>query len=119
MSEEFTMSLEPEAVAKVAELMAEQEDDVKLRVGVVGGGCSGLNYSMSFVENIEDTDWLLEYDDVKIVVDKMSQEYLNGLKIGYVDDVMSPAFTFDNPSAGASCGCGTSFTPKGSSGCGS
>lgn len=110
----FDMNLTKSATKKVSDLIKEEDFDgeLKLRIFVQGGGCSGLNYGINFTEEIEDGDWTKTFNDVTVVVDEQSQIYLNGLTVNYNDDPFNPSFAFDNPSAGASCGCGTSFQPK-------
>jgi iron-sulfur cluster assembly protein len=102
-----------EAAAKqVKELKRTQNlpENVFLRMGVKGGGCSGLSYSLEFDSEIGPHDKEFEIDGIKVVVDKKSYLYLNGTTLDYVQQGLTGGFTFVNPSAKSSCGCGTSFS---------
>jgi iron-sulfur cluster assembly protein len=82
-----------------------------LRVGVRGGGCSGLSYFMDFVDNPEEKDKLFEFDlDVTLAVDRKSYLFLNGTEIDFNKSMMKTGFEFHNPLSGRSCSCGESFT---------
>ncbi len=83
-----------------------------LRVFVSGGGCSGMQYGMSFEEGSRDFDAVIEVDGVRLVVDPTSLMYLQGATIDYVDSLMGGGFRIDNPNATSSCGCGHSFRSK-------
>jgi iron-sulfur cluster assembly protein len=88
-----------------------QTPDAVLRVGVRGGGCSGLSYFMDFVDAPEDKDKLFEFDDgVTLAVDRKSYLFLNGTEIDFQSGMMKSGFEFNNPIAGRSCSCGESFT---------
>ncbi len=82
-----------------------------IRVGVVGGGCSGFQYSMDFEKEPRADDFTLEQDGVKLYVDPMSHMYLQGVTIDYVVGLQGAGFKFENPNAKSTCGCGSSFTP--------
>ncbi|HYD41299.1 MAG TPA: iron-sulfur cluster insertion protein ErpA [Anaeromyxobacter sp.] len=82
-----------------------------IRVGVVGGGCSGFQYSMDFEKEPRPDDFTLEQDGVKLYVDPMSHMYLQGVTIDYVVGLQGAGFKFENPNAKSTCGCGSSFTP--------
>lgn len=84
--------------------------DGGLRVRVVPGGCSGFQYAMNLEENAAETDEVIEKDGIKVFVDMFSAQYLNGVEIDYVNNVMGSGFTFNNPNATGGCGCGSSFT---------
>jgi iron-sulfur cluster assembly protein len=84
--------------------------DGGLRVRVVPGGCSGFQYAMNLEETAAETDEVIEKDGVKVFVDMFSAQYLNGVEIDYVNNVMGSGFTFNNPNATGGCGCGSSFT---------
>jgi iron-sulfur cluster insertion protein len=100
------------AVVKLKELIAEEGNpDLKLRVFVQGGGCSGFQYGFTFDEVQNEDDFDLEYDGVKLLVDSMSAQYLQGAKIKYTEDAMGASFSIDNPQAQTTCGCGSSFSP--------
>jgi iron-sulfur cluster assembly accessory protein len=99
------------AAAKVAALLAQDgRDDLYLRVAVQPGGCSGLRYQLYFDERNQEGDIAREYGSVKVVVDKMSDPYLMGATIDFVDTIEKQGFTIDNPNAGGSCACGDSFS---------
>ena len=98
------------AAAKVAALLAQEgRDDLYLRVAVQPGGCSGLRYQLYFDERNQEGDIAREYGSVKVVVDKMSDPYLMGATVDFVDTIEKQGFTIDNPNAGGSCACGDSF----------
>ncbi|MEX2243124.1 MAG: iron-sulfur cluster insertion protein ErpA [Fimbriimonadaceae bacterium] len=101
---------------------AENKTQAALRVWVAGGGCSGLTYGMALDENKpEDGDQQFEHEGVKIVVDGLSLQYMDGAQVDYVDDSMGGGFKIENPNATGTCGCGSSFqTEEGQGGgCGS
>jgi iron-sulfur cluster assembly accessory protein len=98
------------AAAKVRSLLEQEgRDDLKLRIAVQPGGCSGLRYQLFFDERSLDGDLVTDYDGVGVVVDRMSLPYLNGAVIDFVDSIEKQGFTIDNPNAGGSCACGDSF----------
>ncbi|KMM37168.1 HesB/IscA family protein [Guptibacillus hwajinpoensis] len=99
------------AAAQVKEMMKQEEgDSLYLRVGVKGGGCTGLSYGMGFDTEINDDDEALDAQHgVTIIMDKESAPVLNGVNIDYKQNMMGGGFTIDNPNAIASCGCGSSF----------
>jgi iron-sulfur cluster insertion protein len=99
------------AASKVGELIKEEENpNLKLRVFVSGGGCSGFQYGFTFDEDIEDGDSQIENQGVTLVVDPMSVQYLMGAEIDYKDDLQGAQFIIRNPNAATTCGCGSSFT---------
>lgn len=99
------------AVAKVRELIEEEENpDLKLRVFVTGGGCSGFQYGFSFDENQEEDDTVVERDGIKLLVDSMSYQYLVGATIEYQEGLQGSQFVVQNPNASSTCGCGSSFS---------
>ena len=99
------------AANKVGELIKEEENpNLKLRVFVSGGGCSGFQYGFTFDEAIEDGDSQVENLGVTLVVDPMSVQYLMGAEIDYKDDLQGAQFIIRNPNAATTCGCGSSFT---------
>lgn len=99
-----------EAAATQVKQMMEDEADAKfLRVGVQGGGCSGLSYGMGFDTEKTEDDTLLEVEGIEVLVDKESEAMLKGTTIDYKENMMGGGFTIDNPNAVASCGCGSSF----------
>lgn len=99
------------AVEKVRELIAEEENpDLKLRVFVTGGGCSGFQYGFSFDEQQEEDDTVVERDGIKLLVDSMSYQYLVGATIEYLEGLQGSQFVVQNPNASSTCGCGSSFS---------
>lgn len=98
------------AAAKVKSLLEQEgRDDLRLRVAVQPGGCSGLVYQLYFDERMLDGDAVSGFDGVEVVVDRMSVPYLNGATIDFADTIEKQGFTIDNPNAGGSCACGDSF----------
>ena len=98
------------AVTKVRSLLeAEGRDDLRLRVAVQPGGCSGLIYQLYFDERLLDGDAVRAYDGVEVVVDKTSAPYLDGATVDFADTIAKQGFTIDNPNAQSSCSCGDSF----------
>ena len=103
--------LTPSAVAKVKEIMATQNPlPAGLRIGVVGGGCSGFQYSMSFENAAGMMDKIVRVDDLKVFVDATSAMYLNGCTVDYVETLEAAGFKFENPQVKSTCGCGSSFS---------
>src|ERR1700760_1391653 len=104
------LTLSSQAVAKVHEIMATQDPlPAGLRIGVVGGGCSGFQYSMSFENQAGMMDKVFKFDDLKVFVDATSLMYLNGCVVDYVETLEAAGFKFDNPAVKSTCGCGSSF----------
>ncbi len=98
------------AAEKVSSLLSQEgRDDLRLRVGVQPGGCSGLIYQLYFDERTLDGDLVKDFDGVEVVVDRMSAPYLEGATIDFADTIEKQGFTIDNPNAGSSCACGDSF----------
>ncbi|OIH94917.1 MULTISPECIES: iron-sulfur cluster assembly accessory protein [unclassified Curtobacterium] len=98
------------AAGKVASLLEQEgRDDLRLRLAVQPGGCSGLIYQLYFDERLLDGDTTAEFDGVEVVVDKMSVPYLDGATIDFEDTIQKQGFTIDNPNAQGSCACGDSF----------
>jgi len=107
----MAVELSPVAVKRGKELMESQHlENAFLRMGVKGGGCSGLSYNLEFDTELQKFDKQFEVDGVKVVVDAKSYLYLNGTTLDYVAQGLTGGFAFVNPNAKASCGCGTSFT---------
>jgi iron-sulfur cluster assembly protein len=107
----MAVSLSPAALKRVKELMSSQGlEHAFLRMGVKGGGCSGMTYDLQFDTELGKHDKQFDVDGVKVVVDVKSYLYLNGTTLDYVTQGLTGGFTFVNPNAKASCGCGTSFT---------
>jgi len=114
----------PRAAGELRDLMtAEGADNLALRIWVAGGGCSGLQYGMALAEDTpEDGDLIFENEGVKILVDGLSLNYMDGSTVDFVDDDLGGGFKIENPNAQASCGCGSSFATEdgqaGGGGCG-
>ena len=106
------LHLTPQAIAKVREIMATQDPlPAGLRIGVVGGGCSGFQYSMAFEKQSGMMDKVFKFDDdLKVFVDATSLMYLNGCIVDYVETLEAAGFKFENPQVKSTCGCGSSFS---------
>ena len=105
------MIISPQAVSKVKELIArEGESGNALRIAVQGGGCSGFQYGLSFVEEPGPQDTVLTCDGLKVFIDPMSAMYLDDVEIHYSDGLNGSGFEFKNPKATGTCGCGSSFS---------
>jgi iron-sulfur cluster assembly accessory protein len=105
------ITLTSNAVVKVREIMSQQNPvPAGLRVGVVGGGCSGFSYSMSFENAPGMMDKTFDMDGLKVYVDATSVMYLNGCIVDYVETLEGAGFKFENPNVKSTCGCGSSFS---------
>ena len=103
------VTLTPAAVEKVTSLLQQKDNDqLALRIFIKSGGCSGFSYGMALDEK-KDNDQLFEQDGVKIVIDDMSGQYLEGAQVDFVDSMMGAGFKIENPNATSTCGCGSSF----------
>ena len=99
------------AARKVGELIREEDNpDLKLRVFISGGGCSGFQYGFTFDDEVEEGDSSVENQGVTLVVDPMSVQYLMGAEIDYKEDLQGAQFVIRNPNATTTCGCGSSFS---------
>jgi len=108
-----TLNVTESAATEIKKFMSGEEglpESSGLRVRVVPGGCSGFQYSLNIEEQSREGDFILDEKGVRLFVDMFSAQYLNGVEIDYVSGVMGSGFTFKNPNATGSCGCGTSFT---------
>src|SRR5256712_13359718 len=104
------VSLTPNAIANVKGIMAQQNPTpAGLRVGVVGGGCSGFSYSLQFDNSAGMMDKVFDMDGLKVFVDATSIMYLNGCRVDYVETLEGAGFKFENPNVKSTCGCGSSF----------
>jgi len=104
------LNMTPFAITKVKEIMAQQNPaPAGLRLGVVGGGCSGFSYSMSFENGAGMMDKTFEFDGLKVFVDATSLMYLSGCVVDYVETLEGAGFKFENPNVKSTCGCGSSF----------
>ena len=121
------LTVTPAAVSVISNLLQQRNiPEYALRVFVSGGGCSGMQYGMSFVETPEASDTVVEIDTVRLVIDPTSMVYLKGVTIDFVDSLIGGGFRIDNPNAVSQCGCGSSFRSSGqeeassdAAGCGS
>jgi iron-sulfur cluster assembly accessory protein len=105
------LTLTDGAIGKVREIMATQDPlPAGLRIGVVGGGCSGFQYSMSFENQAGMMDKVFRFDDLQVFVDATSLMYLNGCVVDYVETLEAAGFKFENPNVKSTCGCGSSFS---------
>lgn len=105
------VGLTENAREKVRSLLAQEgRDDLRLRIAVQPGGCSGLIYQLYFDERTLENDAIVDFDGVGVVVDQMSVPYLNGATIDFEDTIQKQGFTIDNPNAQGSCACGDSFS---------
>jgi iron-sulfur cluster assembly protein len=105
------LEVTPKAILKIREAFAKQGiGEGYLRLGVLGGGCSGLSYQFRFDTKRRANDYAFEFEGVQIVIDPKSMLYLNGLTLDYKESLMQSGFAFENPNAQKSCGCGTSFS---------
>jgi iron-sulfur cluster assembly protein len=100
----------PKAVQKIREAFAREGVAGGLRLGVLGGGCSGLSYQFKFDPKPRATDHVFRFDDVQVFVDPKSMVFLDGMTLDWKDSLIHSGFVFENPHAKKSCGCGTSFS---------
>jgi iron-sulfur cluster assembly protein len=110
--EDGSVSLSPTAILRVKALLERERrpETAGLRVSVVGGGCSGLQYSLGFDDWPGEDDTVLTFDGVRVFVDSLSAGYLAGTVVDYVDGLHGAGFKFVNPNAQRTCGCGSSFS---------
>ena len=102
-----------DAAAKVKSLIEEENNpNLKLRVFITGGGCSGFQYGFTFDESVNDGDTSVENGGVTLLIDPMSYQYLVGAEIDYKEDLQGAQFIIRNPNAQTTCGCGSSFSPE-------
>jgi iron-sulfur cluster insertion protein len=106
------VTMAPGAVAKIKELIAEENNpNLKLRMFVSGGGCSGMQYGFTFEEEVNEDDFNLEFDGISLLIDSMSSQYLQGAEVDYTESLQGSQFSIKNPQAQTTCGCGSSFNP--------
>ena len=99
------------AIEKIRDILAEENNpNLKVRMFVQGGGCSGFQYGFTLDEEINEDDFTIENSDNLLVVDSMSMQYLTGAKVNYKDDLSGSQFVIENPNAQTTCGCGSSFS---------
>jgi iron-sulfur cluster assembly protein len=104
------VTVTPKAVGKIREAFQREGVNGGLRLGVLGGGCSGLSYQFKFDVKPRPTDQILNFDDVKVFIDPKSLAFLDGMTLDWKDSLIQSGFVFENPNAKKSCGCGTSFS---------
>jgi iron-sulfur cluster assembly protein len=104
------VTVTPKAVEKIRQAFHREGVTGGLRLGVLGGGCSGLSYLFKFDPKPRPTDSVLDFDDVKVFIDPKSMVFLDGMTLDWKDSLIHSGFVFDNPHAKKSCGCGTSFS---------
>ena len=105
------LTISPSASERIAKLkQIEGNDALMLRVSVSGGGCSGFQYGFTLEGSLNDDDRVFESAGIRVVVDEISLDLLNGSRVNFVDDLIGSFFSIDNPNATSSCGCGTSFS---------
>lgn len=110
---EFPITASEKAVLRIRQLLQKDgRPDAFLRIGLKGGGCSGLEYVMKIENQPREGDLAATWEDVKVVCDPKSAGFLIGTTLDYTGNLIGGGFTFDNPNADRQCGCGTSFTPK-------
>ncbi len=109
MSWQPDIALSERAAHKVRQLVDEEGGGLKLRVFIVGGGCSGFSYGFTFDESVADDDTVVERGGVTMVVDSLSYQYLSGAEVDYREDLQGAQFVVSNPHAASTCGCGNSF----------
>jgi len=108
---ERPVQLSASAARQVAKIVAQENNpDLKLRIAVSGGGCSGFQYGFTLDDTVNDDDLKLERDGATVLVDAVSLDFLRGSEIDYVEDLAGASFQIRNPNAKSSCGCGTSFS---------
>ena len=106
-----SINLSARAVRKVRELVAEEDNDnLKLRVYITGGGCSGFQYGFAFEDEVAEDDAAIEKDGVTVLIDPMSFQYLVGSEVDYTEGLEGSRFVIRNPNAATTCGCGSSFS---------
>lgn len=106
------LTVSDSAVAKIQDILKEENNpNLKLRVFVQGGGCSGMSYGFTLDDTKNEDDWDLEISGVQVLVDSMSGGYLQGAEVDYKEDNYGSSFTIKNPQAVTTCGCGSSFSP--------
>ena len=105
-----SITLTERAAARIREILSREPGKSALRIAVNGGGCSGFQYEFELADGAADDDLVIERAGVKALVDPVSQGFLEGAEVDFVDDLMGQSFRIRNPNATSSCGCGTSFS---------
>ena len=110
LSIENSINITEDALNKIMDVIKDEENpDLKLRLYISGGGCSGLQYGFAFETEIEDDDYILKKSNVTFLVDNVSFQYLDGASIDYISDLKGSQFVVKNPNAKSTCSCGSSF----------
>lgn len=110
LSIENSINITEDALNKIMDVIRDEENpDLKLRLYISGGGCSGLQYGFAFETKIEDDDYILKKSNVTFLVDNVSFQYLDGASIDYISDLKGSQFVVKNPNAKSTCSCGSSF----------
>jgi iron-sulfur cluster insertion protein len=105
------LTITDNAVEKIRDILAEENNPkIKLRVFVQGGGCSGFSYGFTLDEEMNGDDFVVNRDELEILVDSMSAQYMQGATIEYKEELMGSQFVIQNPNASSTCGCGSSFS---------
>ncbi|WP_137297080.1 iron-sulfur cluster insertion protein ErpA [Psychromonas sp. SP041] len=110
VSFDTSITITDNAVKELKNLLEDEADTTAVRVFVQGGGCSGFQYGFSFEENVSDEDLVIEREGVKICVDSLSYQYLDGASVDFEEQLMHRQFVINNPNATTSCGCGSSLS---------
>ena len=113
MSEQVTsetIGVSSAAADRIKEILVNEPEGTKFRMSVSGGGCSGFQYNFELVQDKNDDDLAIDKNGITVLVDSISQMYLEGSELDFSDDLIGAAFKVNNPNATASCGCGTSFS---------
>lgn len=111
MATQNPVTVSDNAARRITTMLAkEDKPDLKLRVSVSGGGCSGFQYGFSFDDKVNDDDTVVDDKGITVLIDSMSLLYLIGSELDYVEDLVGSSFQMTNPNAASSCGCGSSFS---------
>lgn len=105
-----SITISERAAKRISQIIAKEGDGKVLRISVSGGGCSGFQYGFDLEEAHNNDDLVFEKDGIKVIVDTVSIQYMDGSEVDFVDDLIGASFQIKNPNATASCGCGTSFS---------
>lgn len=104
------ITLTDAAIKRVRAMMEKRESGVGLRIGVVKSGCSGYSYALDYADDVADNDNVLEFEDIKVVVNETALPMLEGMELDFVKDGLNQSFKFRNPNVTSECGCGESFS---------
>jgi len=106
------INITPKAIKEIKRLIQENNipENFGLRIGIKGGGCSGMTYTLGFDAEAKPTDNVIDFDGIDVFIDMKSFLYLTGTELDYVDGLNGKGFTFNNPNAKRTCGCGSSFS---------